>query len=293
MSEELSSQDITTLVDKLMQSKDPAVVGLQKIVRQRQHEYSQFPLRDIDFEDFGNENDGKAPEKDSTILSLEKQIASLRQKLKDTRKQSENALQKAYQKGVQQGLEKGKQQGLEEAKEEFDSRVQQLKERVERTCSQIDAEKGRVLHESEHNCIRLSFEVAKKVIDTEVNENREIVYNVVKSALGNIASKEQIHVRIAPDDADTLSGQDSFWQKAVNGIENVRVVPDSTIVRGGVIVETLSGDVDARREVRLEEIAQLVEEKWQQFAESSGGDSDNKGSADTHQESAAEEPPQE
>jgi flagellar assembly protein FliH len=273
MADDLSPKEITTLVDRLLQSKDPAAVGLQKIVRDKRSEITQFPLHEVDFEDFSGERKGSLSDRDRVILQLEKQVSELKAQLETQRKQAENALQDAYGKGMTQGKEQGKQQGYTEAKEEFDERVAALQQKVHEVCTTVANEKLRLLQESENTCIRLSFAVAKKVVKQEVDENREIVCNVIKDALGYISSYDGLRVRVHPADADTLSGKQGFWHELTGDNDRVRVVEDETIQQGGAVVESHFGDVDARIGVQLSEINQLVEEKWQQMSDKDERDS--------------------
>ena len=50
--EKVTPENITKLVDYIMKTKDPAVVGLRRILKKKADEGEDFPLRKHDFNDF-------------------------------------------------------------------------------------------------------------------------------------------------------------------------------------------------------------------------------------------------
>jgi hypothetical protein len=51
----LSPSDISALIEYLLKSRDPAAVGLRRIVKKRKEAHESFFLRPASFEEFGGE----------------------------------------------------------------------------------------------------------------------------------------------------------------------------------------------------------------------------------------------
>jgi flagellar assembly protein FliH len=73
---------------------------------------------------------------------------------------------------------------------------------------------------------------------------REAVQGVVRAAVAAMREREQLVVRLHPDDAALL-------KEEVDG-GTMRISGDPTVVLGGCIIESQGGSLDARFETQLE-----------------------------------------
>jgi hypothetical protein len=46
------SENTASLIDKLLKAKDPATVGLKRIIRKKIEDINDFPLKKVQFEEF-------------------------------------------------------------------------------------------------------------------------------------------------------------------------------------------------------------------------------------------------
>jgi flagellar biosynthesis/type III secretory pathway protein FliH len=110
---------------------------------------------------------------------------------------------------------------------------------------------------SEKEVIRLSLEVARKIIKREVAIDDELILTLVKVALNRVADQTLITIRVNPRDYQSIerhrtAGIGVADNAAVS--ESVKLVEDPLIARGGCVIETESGTIDARVEEQLREI---------------------------------------
>jgi type III secretion protein L len=89
-------------------------------------------------------------------------------------------------------------------------------------------------------------------------EDRELVRRVVKNALSVVRSQKQVTVRVAPDQAAAVKEQLNDILKPYPSIGMVDIVADGRLTRGGCILESDIGSVDASVEIQLEAIRRAI-----------------------------------
>lgn len=120
----------------------------------------------------------------------------------------------------------------------------------------------KVLRESEDELINLVMLVARKVIIREVSQDRCILATIVKNALAGLSAREEVTVRINPDDYALLTTgrEDCLKKELIN--ERLLLKPDPMIATGFCQIDTAMGTVDAGLNAQLEAIYRnLLEER--------------------------------
>ncbi|HYA14577.1 MAG TPA: FliH/SctL family protein, partial [Syntrophales bacterium] len=95
----------------------------------------------------------------------------------------------------------------------------------------------------------------------EVTTSKEIVYDVLKSAIKQVLDKEGMKVRLNPEDYRYILESNTDIINGFDDIRNMSIVEDNSIRRGGVIIETSSGEVDARLDQQLYEVRKAISRK--------------------------------
>jgi flagellar assembly protein FliH len=105
----------------------------------------------------------------------------------------------------------------------------------------------------EREVVQLALAVAKKIVHREIRADQEIIQTLVKVALSHVADKTGIRVRLNPADYSYLQEQRSEISAGGAGAEVV-LLADKSIQRGGCLVETDCGNIDARIEEEFREV---------------------------------------
>ncbi len=127
--------------------------------------------------------------------------------------------------------------------------------------SEVGELKKRFYEETEGQMLDLVFSIAGKVIHTEVNTNRNIVLAVLREAIKNIVDRDGMKIRLHPQDFRFMMDMKPDFLKEMNGMKNVVFEEDAGVNQGGAVLETLSGEVDARLEHQLQEIKMALNAK--------------------------------
>lgn len=268
MSEEETfiNENVSVLLDQILKSKDPATTGLRRILRRKMDEEKDFPLRTPRMESFdqpGKQGKSALSEDELKIIELEKKVSDLEKRITDQNEKAKNAVQEIYIKGKREGLEAGEKQGRDAALAQYNAQIEKIEQRVASFLGQVEKSKREMIHNLEHLLLRFCFELTKKVIASEVETREDIILPVVKKCLNKIADREKLLIRISPSDEAVVSQRQDFWNSITERLQNVTIEPDERIEKGGCIVESNSGMVDARLGVQMEELEEMVLKAWE------------------------------
>jgi flagellar assembly protein FliH len=112
-------------------------------------------------------------------------------------------------------------------------------------------------HELESALIELTLESAQKIVGG-LPINAKTVEKVVREALEQVQDTSEIAVQIHPDDFALLRKQKSPLLKDLPETGPLRFVASAEVSRGGCIVQTRFGIVDALRETKIEQLRKAV-----------------------------------
>ena len=122
------------------------------------------------------------------------------------------------------------------------------------TLDELKALRRNILSSSEREVVKLALEVGKKVVKREVTIDEELILALVKVTLARLADQSVMTVRVNPKDYQSILQHRSSSAHRESLHEGIRLLEDPLITRGGCLIETESGIVDARVEEQFREI---------------------------------------
>ena len=169
------------------------------------------------------------PEPGSSPATLEDDLDALRTR--------------AHAEGYAAGVEAGRQEA-----EESCSRVKQLAESFANTLDNLDFRLADMV-------LELALDVARQVVAGELAARPERILDVVNLALKQMAeSTREARLLMNPEDAALVRPR----LEQVLDKNRLRIVEDARIVRGGCLIETSQGDLDATLQARWRQVVQVL-----------------------------------
>ncbi len=153
-------------------------------------------------------------------------------------------------------FESGFRQGERAGKEIAEKKMETIIRRYGDAIEELGKVKQALYVQVEREIVRLVVEVARKIVRREIQVDPEIVQTLVRVALDHAAEKSTVTVRLNPADVSFLHEKHPGWDKEVEGGREVVLVADKAIERGGCLLQTDCGDVDARIEEQFREVEQ-------------------------------------
>lgn len=166
------------------------------------------------------------------------------------------ALEKKKQQELEQRFEEGRKRGLSEAEKSFSHVTQALA----LACEELSSLKQKMLARSQTDMLRLVFAISERVIHANIMIDTEVVTRAVNQAIQLAVSSEEFHVKVNPEDLQTVNEHKPLFIASLSGLSNIEFVPDESIARGGCVVESPLGRVDATIEAQMEAITTCLHE---------------------------------
>jgi flagellar assembly protein FliH len=107
--------------------------------------------------------------------------------------------------------------------------------------------------------VELALRIAEQALGAALAVQPERVLDVVRGALRRLMDRRRLLVLVNPEDLDVVrAGMDALVAE-LGGIEHVEVQAERRVLRGGAIVRTTEGDVDADLSSKLERAREVLE----------------------------------
>jgi flagellar assembly protein FliH len=149
-----------------------------------------------------------------------------------------------------EGYETGYAEGVARAERE----LQDLFRFAETAVREIADTRTRIIEESEDALVELAVQVASKVLQTSLEIEPRHVTGVLRGALRKAYVRDHVQVVCNPDDLALIEQASSDLAAQVGTLHNLELIGDRRITRGGVVVRTPGGDVDATLESQLDRL---------------------------------------
>ena len=194
-------------------------------------------------------------------------VAGARQQGEQILAQATVEAQEIRRRAHAEGLAAGQRDGLTSAHEIIEKRAveiatQQTQEKLrtalpafEALASSLAIERDRWITHWEAAAVELCAAIAEKILRHELSRRPELAVAIIQEALQLAAGQPHVKLRLHPEDLALLQdvGHEALSRLAAVG--EGELVPDETISRGGCLIETRHGIIDATLATQLERIS--------------------------------------
>lgn len=162
----------------------------------------------------------------------------------------ESQLKDGYSEGYKKGQEAGFKEGNLEA--------QRLTDRLHTIIERMMDKRQEILAETEQQIVDLVLLMTRKIVKVISENQRNIVVSNVVQALRKVKGRGEVIIRVNLNDVAMTTQHIKDFLSSAENIKNITVVEDSTVDRGGCVVETDFGSIDAKIVSQLNEIEQRI-----------------------------------
>lgn len=174
---------------------------------------------------------------------------------------------KGYEEGYNVGMDTGKSKGYKEGygsgqKEALEMIEDENKEKVKEIAQMIESiedEKEEIISKYESELIKLSIDIAEKIIRSSIDRDDDIVSEIITSVIKDYRNLEWIKVYISGQDDVVKIQTDKKLINALNGVsKDVKIEVLDELEKGSAIVETADGIVEASIDAQLNNFKEMV-----------------------------------
>ena len=151
----------------------------------------------------------------------------------------------AFTKGYAQGERAGMEAGAK--------RAEAMLRRIGQTIEELGGLRQTLIQETEREMVQLALTLARRVVHREVTLDPELAAALAHVALERLGTTTPATIRLNPEDYTVVAQDSARW-----GGQTVTVVPDPSISRGGCLVDSAFGSVDATIERQFDELSRAL-----------------------------------
>jgi flagellar assembly protein FliH len=145
------------------------------------------------------------------------------------------------------GHEAGFQAGMAEAQAHMAAGIAAL----QAAAQGVADERERISTAVEASAVELALRIAEQAIGASVEVRPEAVVDVVRGALRRLVERERVTILVNPEDLDLVRSASDRLMAELGGMEHCDVQAERRVGRGGAIVRTVEGEVDATLATKL------------------------------------------
>ncbi|MBU4484713.1 hypothetical protein KKA47_04750 [bacterium] len=155
-------------------------------------------------------------------------------------------------------LEEAKIEKEAEKKRGFEMGKKEAMASVTEKAVKLEHLKEKFVKQAEPGIIKLVMEMVEKIIGKLVFEHEGVVKSVVHQALESSLG-DRIVVHLNPEDYDVVTKDDSEFKDILDRTKRLSFRRDESVMKGGCVVETEVGTIDAQLDVQLKAISKVLE----------------------------------
>lgn len=129
---------------------------------------------------------------------------------------------------------------------------------LDAAAAEVETVRASTAEAVERDAVELAVQLAEKVVAGALAVEPERVLDVVRGALRRLAERRRVTVLVHPDDLELVSSAGAGFAGELGGIEHCDIQSERRIARGGAIVRTDEGQIDASIETQLARARETV-----------------------------------
>jgi len=149
-------------------------------------------------------------------------------------------------------------EGLAAAREAAMAELVPAAAALEHAAEAVRADAAAAAERLEAQAVELGLALAGKIVGAAVEADPALVVEAVRGALRGLVERERITVLVNPDDLELVRGAMGGLVSSLGGIEHAEVQAERRVMRGGAVVRTPEGDVDAGVDTKLARAREVV-----------------------------------
>jgi flagellar assembly protein FliH len=149
------------------------------------------------------------------------------------------------------GFHQGEKAGMEIA----ERKVEAVMKRYAEAIFEVSRLRGALYSQVEQQVVKLALAVSKKIVHREIRVDPDIIQTLVRVALSHVSEKSNVIIHLNPIDYNYLTERRQELSQSEG--RDISLMADKSIERGGCLIQTDCGDIDARIEEEFREVERI------------------------------------
>lgn len=206
------------------------------------------------FDEVKRKNDQALKIRHEAETAAEQAIKDAENKIAELERQAQARIDEVTKSAHKKGFEQGREEGFKEGKNEVERLIVRLHTILERAMDK----RADILDQTEGQIIELVLLVARKVIKTISENQKNVVISNIAQALRKLKARSEVIIRVNLADLQLTTEHVKDFVEMAENAKRITVMEDSAVDRGGCIIETDFGEIDARIQSQLRELEEKI-----------------------------------
>jgi len=164
---------------------------------------------------------------------------------------AEEARHAALEQQVRAAYERGRIEGEQALSQQLVQQRQDTQDLFHGVLRSLREAVPQIVRDTEHHLISLTLEIARKII-SDLPVSGEMIESAVRDALTQVEAGAEITVLLHPADLELLQSLQSPLLQPSPDLKQPRFHTSPDVTRGGCLIHTRFGTLDARRETKFD-----------------------------------------
>ncbi len=251
-----SAEDIEKLQRKADEFKKSWEKEKNRMVEQAKKEAEQIikNAENVAFEEVKRKNNQSKKIKQEAEEDAERILNEAREKAVEIENSVNTKVSNIEKDAHDKGYREGHEQGYDVGKQE----VARLVDRLHIVLTSAIDKRNEIIENSETQLVNLVLLIAKKVIKVISENQKNVVINNVIQALRKLKSRGNVVIRVSLADLELTTEHTKDFLNMVENVKSITILEDSSVDKGGCIIETDFGQIDARISSQINEIEEKI-----------------------------------
>jgi len=186
--------------------------------------------------------------------------------LASARRQAQALIDTAEEKGIALGVERGfeqgraagEQSGRNDAQAQLREQASSLNAAMETALQSWEAERETIMRQAAQDIVGFSVALARRIVKRLPEIDADVVAGQLEAAIRLVGRPTSMVVRIHPEDEALVNALLPDYAAKIAQCREATTEVDPSMNRGGVIIRTVGGEVDASIETQLDRLTELV-----------------------------------
>ncbi|AGL01657.1 FliH/SctL family protein [Desulfoscipio gibsoniae] len=192
---------------------------------------------------------------------IKKQAQAKAAELMDSAKQKAIAeAERIKADAARQGYDKGYDEGYRAALEEAGKEADKIRARAKSVLVQAEENRREKINNLREEIRDLAIDIAEKIVTKELEIKSDAVLTIAQEAIQLVSNRKYIVLWVHPEEEEICQKHRDQLLKHLPPKAEVHIMTDETVARGGCIVETDYGKVDATLSNRWQTLLKAINE---------------------------------
>jgi flagellar assembly protein FliH len=164
------------------------------------------------------------------------------------------------------GFAQGERDGLEFGQKRLETIIQPLKNLL----AEVERQRRDLYKAHEREMVQLALSISNKVLHQELEGREKVITATLREAFQQVVDQRKVIFHLHPMDYQHLLDHPEEVPCILRDLETVRLIKDPAITRGGCLLETPFGEIDATLEAQFDQIVSRVWEHLEESGSTSG-----------------------